>query len=387
VDSNLPIDSQRSVARTFVECIARGQDGLWAVTPRSQLTREPRWFDSEDALVEFVVGEGWGVMDYFVPHAFQRKERKYEYVTDFVNVVRADIDPPKHLTYEEQQEVVTIRLGEISAHLGKPTAIVDSGRGRWVYFKLATPILKEEARLLNRALHMLARSEDERAYNPNWWARLPGSINEKTGMRAFVADLDESRVFDPEELDLLLREFTPKTGKRGGSKKRASSREFFWTAEQLERVVLPPDPVFSADVLDYIDSRPTTEESVARWGRTRHQMEERIFINLAGNGWTNLQIHGFAYQRGLSRYMEEFEKRSPYADHSIARARDYVEANPISRKSGEASHHHHLRNRKRIVTPSRCGHGSEGATTGREAEASISSSTRSVEGDRWLASG
>ena len=152
-----------------------------------------------------------------------------------VSVVRADIDPPKEWPYQRQQEFVEEQLAEVRLLLGEPTAVIDSGRGRWAYLKLSESIPKDNARGLNQALHTLTKSTDWRSYNPAQWVRLPGSVNEKTGLSALVSDLNPDRLFDPVELDVLLREFMP--SKKAKQKGSGASRDFPWTAEKLEKVV------------------------------------------------------------------------------------------------------------------------------------------------------
>jgi hypothetical protein len=325
----LGVGSDKEKARAFIELLSASADGSWAATQRSRLNRKPRWFGSGIDLAEAVVGD-WGVLDYFVPYPFERRQRKFEALVDRLQVVRVDLDPLAAASFDEQQTFVEGQLEEIRLLVGEPTAVVDSGRGRWVYLKLAESISKEQARRLNQALHALAKSEDPRAYNPAQWARLPGSVNEKTGRRAAVREVEPTRLFDPVELELALREFLPKPKQKAIA---GMGRDFRWSGEKLAEMVLPDPPSFSSELQEYIDSSPTTEESLERWGRTRHQMEMRVFIRLASSGWTNLQIHAFAFQCGLSRYMEEFEKRSPYGDHSVSKARRWVDDHPLKEET------------------------------------------------------
>ena len=339
------LGSKEAKARAFIELLSAGVEGSWAATERSRLKSKPRWFASAAELAETVVGESWGVLDYFVPYPFERRQRKFEALVDRVQVVRVDLDPPRDISDEEQQTFVEAHLEEIRLLVGEPTAVVDSGRGRWVYLRLGEPVSKEQARRLNRALHAFAKSDDPRAYNPAQWARLPGSVNEKTGREAMVIEVEPSRLFDPVELELALSEFLPKAKQKVGT---GIGRDFRWSAEKLAAVALPDPPGFSSDLQEYIESAPTTEESLARWGRTRHQMEMRIFIRLASNGWTNLEIHAFAYQQGLSRYREEFEKRSPYGDHSVSKARRWVDEHPLPEKPNTLP----LTNRRELAPPS-----------------------------------
>lgn len=354
------VESEEAKARAFIELLSLGEEGSWAATERSRLKSKPRWFGSAADLAKMVVGEGWGLLDYFVPYAFERRQRRFEALVDQVRVVRVDLDPPA-TPFEKQQAFVEGQLDEIRLLVGDPTAVVDSGRGRWVYLKLSEPISKEQARRLNRALHVLAKSDDPRAYNPAQWARLPGSVNEKTRRVAVVMEVEPTRLFDPLELELALREFLPKAKQKAIT---GLGRDFRWSGDKLARVVSPDPPAFSKDLQEYIESAPTTEESVARWARTRHQMEMRIFIRLASSGWTNLEIHAFAYQQGLSRYMEEFEKRSPYGDLSVSKARRWVDEHPLPEKKPTTPP---LTNRRELSPPP----GDEGAEGSRRGKRSL----------------
>ena len=341
-------ESERRTARAFVECVTCGQDGQWTATPRSEVTRKPRlWFSSADDLAEFVSGDGWGEVDYFVPYPFGKKSRTFATLVESVFYVRADIDPPREWPYEQQEVFVEEQLDELRLLVGEPTAVVDSGRGRWVYLRLSEPISKEEARRLNQGLHTLTKSTDPKAYNPAQWARLPGSVNEKTGRQSVVSDLNSDRLFDPSGLALLLQEFAPATKTK--KSRAASTREFSWVGEKLAEVVLPERPGFSKELEEYIESSPTTEESVRLWSRVRHQMEMSIFNGLVRCGWTNLEIHAFAYQKALSRYMEEFEKKSPYGDITISKARKWVDEHPLDEEND--LHTLPLSNRRELSPP------------------------------------
>jgi hypothetical protein len=343
------LGSKEAKARAFIELLSAGVEGSWAATERSRLKAKPRWFGSGVDLAEALV-EGWGVLDYFVPYPFSEPKREFAALVDRLSLVRVDLDPPATAPFEKQQAFVEEHLEEIRLLVGDPTAVVDSGRGRWVYLKLSEPVSKEQARRLNQALHAFAQSNDPKAYSPAQWARLPGSVNEKTGRRAVVREVEPTRLFDPVELELALREFLPKAKQKTIT---ALGHDFRWTAEKLAALVVPDPPSFSRGLQEYIDSSPTTEESVERWGRVRHQIEMRIFIRLASSGWTNLEIHAFAYQQGLSRYLEEFEKRSPYGDLSVSKARRWVDEHPLPENPTKLP----LTNRRELAPPP-----SDGAT-------------------------
>lgn len=338
--------SEREVAGRFLECVTGGRAGVWPVTPRSAIKRKPSRWLSTDGVVEFLTGEGWGRMDYFVPYPFAREERTFSALVDSVGLVRVDLDPPGGMPFEDQQAFVEERLDEVRLLLGEPTAVVDSGRGRWVYLRLSEPVSKEQAKRLNQGLHAMALSADPKSYNPAQWVRLPGSVNEKTGRRAVVTEVEANRLFDPVGLDLALREFLPKKRQKAST---GFGRDFHWSGDKLADVVLPDPTSFSSALQEYIESAATTEESLARWGRTRHQIEMRVFIRLASSGWTNLQIHAFAYQQGLSRYMEEFEKKSPYGDLSVSKARKWVDEHPLPEKPTTTPL---LSNRREFAPPS-----------------------------------
>ena len=78
-------------------------------------------------------------------------------------------------------------------------------------------------------------------------------------------------------------------------------------------------------------------------------MEMTTFISLVRSGWTNLEIQAFAYQHGLSRYMEEFREKSPYGDLTLAKARKWVDTHPL--KEEDTTPPLPLTNRRELSPP------------------------------------
>ena len=316
----------------FFQVIEQNQDGFWAACSRKEIQRgDLRWFTTLDELVSCIDSDD--ILDYFVPTPFETKAArfvgvsKFELLAQMTNVVRVDLDPPKTLAHEERVPFLTERLDVLSSIIGEPTAVVDSGRGRWAYFKLAVPVSKDEARDLNRMLGIVGGSSDRQSYNPSQWARLPGSVNDKTGEIAAVVSVDPTRLLDPARMRELLMGRLP-TPRHSGTSREAHGTStgyaFPFTEEELSVCELPelelPDTLW-----EYIDLAPSTRECERRCGRTRSDVEQSIFNELCRNDWSDLWIHAFAFQNGLPRYMREFRRKSIWADLTISRARDWVE--------------------------------------------------------------
>ncbi len=93
-----------------------------------------------------------------------------------------------------------------------PTIIIDSGRGRWFFWKLSSPIPADaEAERYNIALEIELGAD--RCHNVDRVARLPGTVNSKTGRLAAVVEWHPERVYD-------VLEFTkaPMVQEPGGGK-------------------------------------------------------------------------------------------------------------------------------------------------------------------------
>lgn len=103
------------------------------------------------------------------------------------NYLWVDLDPRagEELT-EERQRILSLLLEPPSAIPGPPTFVVDSGRGYWGFWRLADPA-GVEAEDHMREMERIFGADS--CHNIDRIARLPGTINMKTGERACVVSV------------------------------------------------------------------------------------------------------------------------------------------------------------------------------------------------------
>jgi hypothetical protein len=118
-----------------------------------------------------------------------------------------------------------------------PSVFLSSGRGCWTYWKLGRHVPQLEAEALMRRLYAQLRPEDAE-HDVGRVARMPGSTNEKTSLRAFVMAIDGAR-WDPDELARLLPEEADSDD--GGSKTVEYDRAL-GRGGRLPALELPEDP-------------------------------------------------------------------------------------------------------------------------------------------------
>ena len=131
-------------------------------------------------------------VDYFGPVGRKHKRSLEGFskadVADTTNVVWADLDPPAMTTATDKHVLVgdaEKRLAECERGRIAPSVFVFSGRGCWGYWKLDRPVTQLEAeRLMRRLFAQLRREGTE--WDIGRIARMPGSVNEKTGLKSFV---------------------------------------------------------------------------------------------------------------------------------------------------------------------------------------------------------
>lgn len=119
----------------------------------------------------------------------------------------SDIDPPKNVTPEQVEQWRAEQLADFEA--GRPEALppatfhVDSGRGFWRFWKLSEPVAVDggggaQTALVEsygRGIEQAFGSAADACRNIERIARLPGTINHKTGKRAAVLEHHPGRVY------------------------------------------------------------------------------------------------------------------------------------------------------------------------------------------------
>jgi hypothetical protein len=154
-------------------------------------------------------GDGWvarGYAIYFAINPLKYSLGKKASKDDVLESrwVWADIDPPKDLNDLDAWRVETLQSASTGGALKiPPTAIVDSGRGVWLYWKLATPVTLDgkhgpatrRVESFGKRLLKAFECSDSTCKNIDRIARLPGFANSRTGRIAKVIELHEDRTF------------------------------------------------------------------------------------------------------------------------------------------------------------------------------------------------
>jgi hypothetical protein len=107
-----------------------------------------------------------------------------------------DLDPRKGAELiPERQEMLALLTERLPRGLPESTWIVDSGRGYWAFWKLRTtqPVDGDGPQTMNvecygRGIEKAFPGQADHCRNIERIARLPGTINHRTGLRAFVVE-------------------------------------------------------------------------------------------------------------------------------------------------------------------------------------------------------
>jgi hypothetical protein len=184
---------------------------------------EGRWRDRIDQPVwlESVEGLLCAGLDYFGPVSRKRvrsgRGMGKQNVAETTNVMWLDLDPPSGTAVDDQGYLIEQAQKHLNGldELGlSPSVFIFSGRGSWAYWKLDRHILHVEAEAVMRRLYVQFRREGSE-HNIDRVARMPGSVNEKTGFKAFVLSVRDRR-WVPEELAELLPELDEDGAESGG---------------------------------------------------------------------------------------------------------------------------------------------------------------------------
>jgi DNA-binding MarR family transcriptional regulator len=292
---------------------------------------EPARFGSVDELLAAGV-------DYFGPVA--RKPVRVgsglgkQNVAETTNVVRLDLDPPPDIPLNE--EILLIERAEKHLNgleaLGMvPSVFTFSGRGCWAYWKLDRHVSHADAEWLMRRLYAQFRREGSE-WNIDRVARMPGSVNEKTGFRAFVMALNDVR-WPPEALAELLPELD---NEEAESSEPAGDLVFdaaLSPSGRLPRLDLPDG------LASYVEQcLPKKERKKLRIDGSAR--EQAIICRLVNAGYSDGQIAVYFDHHHLPRHEEEKRRRKGsygWLARSIAKARLPLSASPVPVGSSDSS--------------------------------------------------
>jgi DNA-binding MarR family transcriptional regulator len=313
------------LARSAVGLILEGQEPPFEGRVGARMDAA-HWFDSADDLVAAGV-------DYFGPVARKRRRPRpasKRDVADTTNVVWLDLDPAPDAEVDDGPALVAEARRWLDAlrALGlRPSVYVFSGRGSWAYWKLDRHIPQAEAEDLMRRLYAVFRPGGSE-HDIGRVARMPGSTNEKTGLRAFVMAIDEAR-WGPHKLRRLLPEADP----GDGATKAVEYDRTLKPGGKLPALHLPDD------LAGYMAARPSKRERVKQ-GIDGSSREQAIVARLVNAGSSDAQVVLFFDHHRLPRHMEERRKRRNYGwlAMGIANARARMVPSPPSVSIGKGTY-------------------------------------------------
>jgi len=171
------------LAALFTGYRKEGSDALMMPSTRyympDQLDQAEAWAMQQDGINRDV---------YFCAHQLLAAKRTKDHAAPMV-ALYADVD-----------------AADLNASPIKPTAVVESSPGRYqAYARLACPVTATRGEQLNKRW-ALAFGADPSGYDLTQLLRVPGTRNHKYPERPMVRllELDETTVYDPDELDKLL---------------------------------------------------------------------------------------------------------------------------------------------------------------------------------------
>jgi DNA-binding MarR family transcriptional regulator len=279
----------------FLALIFEGQDGLVELAEADAISRQPTkrvWVQIGD------LGQAeLGTFTYFGPIARRVEGSRRDDLQSSANVVWADIDSP-----------VTLR--EIRDSLARadlePSVTVFSGRGHWVYFKLTNSVRLARIEQINRTLQACLSGDG--VSNANRLARLPGSFNHQgnrycqvitTTPRTYTAG--DFPAEPPDELEPLTGPIVP-----------------------IATIAALTPALLTQGRWNYIQAHPKKGQV------DRSEEEQKIFLALVHQGWSDEQIIRFADEYRLPKHIEEKMRRksNQWTELSISKARSYAAVHP-----------------------------------------------------------
>lgn len=291
----------------FLEFVWEGQEGWFelARTPQARGKKHGTFLERAEAIAQP------SSFNYFAPLARKRHGSCQVDVVDVGNVVWVDVDRrDAPMLVEKHPEPLGLA----------PSVIVDSGnKGFWPFYKLNSLVPTDKIAVVNKALEQYLKSVAPESWTGTAWskekiARMPGSFREETQRHAQVSEAT-LRV-----LPLAAFEVLPSTSVTPGQGAALALPEM----PQEYRSVVVPCVTLSQPLEEYMRARPSEGQ-----GWDRSVMEQKIFTALIAKGLRSEQIIAFAFDRGLPKHREEWNRQQGnWTMRSIEHARNYLDAKP-----------------------------------------------------------
>lgn len=225
--------------------IFRGDDQPWQLSAINRVTKDAKWraflageTRDADALAWAAQWNAAKYDIYFCINPVKQAKHSKPSKEDIASAgwISADLDPPGNLPPDDLDVWRAGKLIEIKEKSKlTPTLIVDSGRGFWLFWKLAQGAQVDAYGPLTAAVEAYARGIGavygaDNCFNIDRIARLPGFINQKTNKQAAVLTYEPSEQF-------RLQDFPSAPSRQNDAPKPAVNAEWVDDAAAQQAVV------------------------------------------------------------------------------------------------------------------------------------------------------
>jgi DNA-binding MarR family transcriptional regulator len=282
-----------------------GQTALWPLTTRARLKAPLAWVSSADEVVPMI-----GQVDYLAPHGFVARSRTKVSASPQGNLLWLDLDPPKGLSEQERPGWLAAHVARVRELLPLYSVRLDSGRGQWLFWKLAGHLSKAEIDRLNRLLSRLSGSSDPGSWGCQGWVRMPGSRNEKTGVVATCVEIHEQR-HEPGILAAAIDEAAVAMGIN-----LAPAIDGGIDTAPLATGSVVPEIALPDRLRTYIDQAPTQKQAEAM-GIDRSSLDQALVARLVNAGSSDEGVKAWFEHHQPSKYADEVARG--YGDYHLRR--------------------------------------------------------------------
>jgi hypothetical protein len=241
-----------------------------------------------------------------------------------------DLDPLKDAELDaERQEMLALLTDRRPEGLPEPTWIIDSGRGYWGFWGLkeTQPVDGQGPQTKNvesygRGIEKAFPGRADHCRDIDRIARLPGTVNQKTGQRAWVIAHRPDRVY---ELTDFPRVEAPATG--GGKAANSSSFSRDSTSYRPGRADVDKLPV--SDTIKAVIRTGENPHNPKRY-ESRSETVLAVLVALAGAGCDDVTMSEVMLDPGLpiGAHIQENSDPSKYLGKQIRKARDHLNTLP-----------------------------------------------------------
>jgi hypothetical protein len=283
-------------------------------------------------------GCGYGI--YFAVNPLKRPMTKKAGKEDVASAqwLWVDLDPRKGAELiPERQEMLALLTDRLPEGLPEPTWIIDSGRGYWAFWKLLTPQpvdgdgpRTENVENFGRGIEKAFPGRGDHCRNIERIARLPGTINGKTGKRARVVEHRPKNVYELAAFPRVETSAGEGTAANSHPKNRVNGEPSRYRPDGVDVDRLPvPETI---KVMIRTGKHPSDPDRY----ETRSEAVLAVLVAMVGEGCDDATMAGVMLDPGLPIGAHIREKPDPnkYLERQIRKARHHVANLPHRLPSG-----------------------------------------------------